>query len=69
MMKRLMRRLVRGVNALAIMTVCDTYGDTSELHPGPCSRCVGHAVVDAAQSHVPGVGGNEWMLWLVAGLS
>lgn len=46
-MKYLVRRLVHLINVAAIATVCETYGEISELHAGPCGRCVGYRVVGA----------------------
>lgn len=46
-MKRFLRWCVRRIVDLADRHLCTTYGDSAELHRGPCERCVGHAVVGA----------------------
>lgn len=44
-MKQWIRWFVHHVNQVAVATACDTFCDRSELHDGPCRRCVGRAVI------------------------
>lgn len=53
-LRRLPFRFIRWLVGLQVRLlvktpICKTFGDIAELSPGPCERCVGHAVYGTEQ--------------------
>lgn len=45
-MKKALRLYARLVVNVTRKLACETFGDTAELSPGPCERCVGRALAE-----------------------